>query len=358
MDFQVTEGQQAVRTLAAELLADRCAPEHLRTVEDTSPGFDRSLWSELAKAGLLGVAVPEDDGGLGLGVLELALLLEEAGRAVAPVPLLGHTVASAVLARHAGPLAGLADGTTVATVALSEPLGDELDPATTATSSADGWLLSGTKTCVPGGTYAGLVLVSASTPDGPRLFALDPSSAGVTVEAQQTISWVPEALLLLDGARGTLVGDASTVVDAVQLGQVATCALLAGIAQQAVRLTADYTKTREQFDHPIAHFQAVTQRIGDSFIDTTAMRLTMLQAAWRLGAGLDAAKEVAVAKYFAAEAGQRVVRAATHLHGGMGVSREYPLHRYYLGAKQLELTLGSGTRQLVRLGRLLADEPV
>jgi len=361
MDFHVTEGQQAVRGLARDLFTDFCAPERLRSVEDSSPGFDRDLWAKLAEAGLLGVAVPEEQGGLGLGLVELVVLLEEAGRAVAPVPLLGHAVASVVLARHGATshLAGIASGATVATAALTEPLGDELDPGTTATPTEGGWALNGTKTCVPAGPYAELMLVSATTPDGPRLFVLDPAANGVTLEQQVSIAWGAEALLLLDGVVVTeVVGGASAVADAVQVGQVAACALLTGIADQSVRLTAEYTKTREQFGHPIAHFQAVTQRIGDSFIDTTAMRLTTLQAAWRVAEGLEAAKEVAVAKYFASEAGQRVVRAATHLHGGMGVSREYPLHRYYLAAKQLELTLGGGTRQLARLGRLLADEPV
>lgn len=366
MDFALSESQQAIRSLAAELFADSCAPEHLRTVEDSdSPGFDRALWRALSDAGLLGIAVPEEHGGLGLGFVEVALLLQEAGRTVAPVPLLALALGSLALSRHGSPeqqsqlLPRVADGSLVVTAALTEPLGDELDPATTARRDGDGWLLDGTKTCVPAGPYAGLVLVSASTPDGPRLFLLDPAGPGVTVETQSTISYVPESLIVLDGARVTeTVGDTSAVADAVQVGQAAVCALLTGMAEQAVRITADYTMAREQFGHPIAHFQAVTQRIGDSFIDTTAMRLTMLQAAWRVAERVDAAKEVAVAKYFAAEGGQRVVRAATHLHGGMGVSREYPLHRYYLGAKQLELTLGSGTRQLSRLGRLLADEPV
>jgi alkylation response protein AidB-like acyl-CoA dehydrogenase len=144
----------------------------------------------------------------------------------------------------------------------------------------------------------------------------------------------------------------------LQVATAAVCALLLGTADAALRLTADYTKTREQFGHPIAHFQAVGQRAADSFIDTTAIRLTMLQAVWLLAERLPAAKEVAVAKHFASDCGQRVDRACAHLHGGMGVSREYPLHRYYLAAKQYELTLGGGTRSLVALGRLLAEEPV
>ncbi len=363
MDFALTDNQQTVRSLAAELLRDACAPEQLRAVEDAG-GYDRALWATLAEAGLLGVAVPESHGGLGLGLVELALLLEEAGRRVAPVPLLSLALGGLVLARHGSPaqqsalLPGVAAGTTILTGALTEPLGDELSPATTATPAGDGWVLEGTKTCVPAGEYAGHLLVSASTSDGPRLFLVDASASGVTVERQTTISYGSEALLLLDGAAGELVGGEGAVTDAVQVGQVAVCALLVGISAEAVRLTAEYTRTREQFGHPIGHFQAVTQRLGDGFIDTTAMRLTTLQAVWRVAQGLEADKEVAVAKFFASDGAQRVVRGAAHLHGGMGVSREYSFHRYYLAAKQLELTLGAGTRQLLRLGQLLAAEPV
>jgi len=367
MDFALTEGQQTIRELAARVFADCCTPEHLRQVEDSdSSGFDRQLWATLAEAGLLGACIPEEHGGLGLGLVELAVLLEEAGRAAAPVPVLaGLALGALAVVRHGSPaqqaalLPGIAAGETLLTAALTEPLGDELAPATTATPDGEGWVLHGTKTCVPAGLYADLVLVSATTPDGPRVFLLDPTSDGVTVERQDTITYSPEALLMLDGARvSEVVGDAGTLADVVQVGQAAACAQLLGIASQALRLTADYTMTREQFGHPIAHFQAVGQRAADGFIDVTAMRLTMLQAVWRVQEGLESAKEVAVAKFFASDGGQRVVRSAAHLHGGMGVSREYPLHRYYLAAKQLELTLGGGTRQLSRLGRLLADEPV
>lgn len=367
MDFALTEGQQTIRELAARVFADRCTPEHLRAVEDSdSSGFDRELWATLADAGLLGTCIPEEHGGLGLGLVELAVLLEEAGRAAAPVPLLaGLALGALAVVRHGSPeqqaalLPGVAAGETLLTAALTEPLGDELEPATTATRDGDGWVLQGTKTCVPAGLYADLLLVSAATPEGPRLFLVDPSSPGVTLERQETITYTPEALLLLDGARAQeVVGGPGAVADVVETGQAAACAQLLGIASQALRLTADYTMTREQFGHPIAHFQAVGQRAADAFIDTTAMRLTTLQAVWRVDQRLEASKEVAVAKFFASDGGQRVVRSAAHLHGGMGVSREYPLHRYYLAAKQLELTLGGGTRQLVRLGRLLAEEPV
>jgi len=350
MDFTLTEDQTAITSLAAELLRDHCTQEALRADEDSAePGFDRALWAKLAASGLLGVALPEAGGGLGLTVLEAALLLEEAGRFTAPVPLLAHTISATALARAGAPLDGLADGSRLVAPALVEPLGDEHEPTTT---FSDG-RLSGTKTCVPSGLFADAFLVSAATPEGPRVFLVE--RADVTVERQDTITYRPEALVLLDGAPGTLVGD---LADVLQVATTLVAAHQLGVAEEATRLTAEYTKTREQFGHPIAHFQAVGQRAADCFIDTTTIRLTVLQAAWLLAEGLPADKAVAVAKYFASDAGQRVARAAAHLHGGMGVSREYPLHRYYIAAKHNELTLGSGTRQLLALGRLLAEEPV
>ncbi|MCU1600777.1 MAG: acyl-CoA dehydrogenase protein [Frankiales bacterium] len=350
MDFTFTEDQTTVSSLAGELFRDHCTSEALRANEDSDePGFDRALWAKLAESGLLGVALPESAGGLGLTVLEAGVLINEAGKYAAAVPLLAHTISATALARAGADLTGLADGSRLVAPALVEPLGDELVPSTTAT---DG-LLTGTKTCVPAGLYADAYLVSASTKVGPKVFLVE--RADVTVERQDTITYRPEALVALDGAPGTLVGDLD---DVVQVATVLVAAHQLGTAEEATRLTAEYTKTREQFGHPIAHFQAVGQRAADCFIDTTTIRLTVLQASWLLAQGLPADKAVAVAKYFASDAGQRVVRAAAHLHGGMGVSREYPLHRYYVAAKHNELTLGSGTRQLLRLGKLLAEEPV
>ena len=365
MDFALTDPQQTVQDLARRLLTDACTPERLRAAERSdSPGLDRALWATLAEAGLLGTAVAEEHGGLGLGLLEVALLLEEAGRAAAPVPLLPVLVAALAVSRHgtgqqqAHVLPGVTAGTHLVSPALVEALGEEDQPGTTAEPDGTAWRLTGTKVCVPAGTVADSLIVSAHSPDGPRLFFVSPTDPGVTLEPQETMSYVPEALLVLDGAEGWPLGGADALADVLQIATVATCAVLSGMAQQAVQLTAAYTMAREQFGHPIAHFQAVGQRAADAFIDTRTMRLTMLQAVWLVAEQQPAAKQVAVAKYFASDAGQRVVRAAAHLHGGMGVSREYPLHRYYLGVKQLELTLGGGTRQLLALGRLLAAEPV
>ena len=129
------------------------------------------------------------------------------------------------------------------------------------------------------------------------------------------------------------------------------------MASAAVALVSEYTKSREQFDKPIATFQAVGQRAADAYVDAEAIRLTAWQAAWRIDQGLPADDAVAVAKFWAADGGQRVVHAAVHLHGGVGVDRDYPLHRHFLLTKQLELTLGGATDQLLRIGATLAAEP-
>jgi acyl-CoA dehydrogenase len=135
------------------------------------------------------------------------------------------------------------------------------------------------------------------------------------------------------------------------------CAIASGVCQEAVRLTAEYASNRKQFDKPIAMFQAVGQRMADSYIDNEAVNLTMWQAASRLADEMPSAKEIATAKYWAAEGGSRIGHAALHIHGGISIDVDYPIHRYFLWAKQIEYTLGAATPQLVHLGTLLAAEP-
>jgi alkylation response protein AidB-like acyl-CoA dehydrogenase len=371
VDFDLTDEQQAISGLAAKLLGDKATPEALRALEHGDElRFDRDLWNAMADVGLLGIAVPVEHGGAGLGLLELCLVLEEIGRRTAPVPALASLAFGGLpVARFGSPdqqaahLPPMAAGTSVATAALVEPLGDPLRPATVARPDGDGWVLDGTKTNVPAALVADTVLVPATTPGGATgVFVVAAGAAGVSCERQATTTGTPEAQLVLAGVR---VGDDASLgpVDAgstvlrwtIEHATVAACAVMAGLAAEAVRLTGEYTSSREQFGRPIATFQAVGQRAADAYVDAHAIRLTMLQAAWRLTAGFPADREVAIAKYWASAGGQRVVHAAQHLHGGIGVDRDYPLHRYFLLAKQLELTLGGATRQLVNLGRLLAD---
>ena len=370
MDFSFTEEQQQIADLAKQIFADKATHERVRQIERAGgPRFDRDLWRAVAEAGLLGIAVPQAQGGAGLGFLEVALIVEQTARAAAPIPLLETVVLGALPIAEFGTapqrerwLPKVASGDAILTAALYEDQGDLCRPGTTARKDGGGWRLSGVKTCVPAGELADLVLVPATADDGRVVLLLvEPSTPGVRVTPLVTTSGQPEARLDLDDVR--LGGDAllGTAADGGRIlawiEERATTALACvalGVTAQALAMTAEYTKNRKQFDQPIAMFQAVGQRLADAYVDVEAIRLTTWQAAWRLAAGLGATSQVAVAKLWANTAGQRVVHTAQHLHGGMGVDRDYPLHRYFLYAKQLELTLGGTTAQLRRLGKLIA----
>jgi len=368
MDFSYSDEQQAAIELARQILGDHSAPQRLRALEQAGgPRFDRALFATLAEAGLLAAGLPEANGGAGLGFLTVAGIVEQAGRTVAAVPLLETTVLGALplaafgsAAQRERWLPRAARGEAVLTAALVEPHREPARPDTRAVRDGAGFRLEGRKLPVPAGAIADLALVPAALEDGTRLFLVESGTAGVTHTALRTTSGQPESRLELDGARGEPLGEAgrgAEIVAWIELrATAALCALATGVCAEALRLTAEYTKTRKQFDQPIATFQAVGQRAADAFIDTEAVRLTALQAAWRIDAGLPAEAAVAAAKIWAAQGGSRVVRAAQHLHGGVGVDREYPLHRYYLWARQLELTLGGATQQLRRLGRLIAED--
>ena len=375
MDFSFNEEQEAVRELANRIFTDLATHERLREIESDPAGnrFDRKLWSELAGAGLLGIALPEDVGGAGLGFVETALIVEAAGRTAAYVPAIETLAAGAAGIARFGTdeqrqrwLPPVVAGASVVTTALAELGGPPSAPSPVATRSGDGWTLNGTKSFVPSGLVADIALVPVRTETGSvAVFVVDLTSAGIGRERQVANSGRPEAIISFDGVSlgaDALLGsveDGATIVEWLVLRFTAALSVAeAGIAAATIALTAEYTKTRQQFGKPIASFQAVGQRAADAYVDAEAIRLTAWQAAWRLAEGLPAQDAVAVAKFWAADGGQRVVHAAVHLHGGVGVDRDYPLHRFFLLTKHIELTLGGATEQLLRLGAAMAAEPV
>jgi acyl-CoA dehydrogenase len=388
MDFSFSEEQEAVRELATRVFTELATHERLKEIE-TSAGdegpIDRELWAELGKAGLLGIHLAEGVGGAGLDFVAACLVIEAAGRTAAYVPVVETMAYGAIpiavfgtADQRAAWLPGAASGETILTAALAELVGEVIvpggeTPATRATAQADGsWVLDGTKACVPAAFVADAVLVPAmrTAADGSDIgvgvFIVAAGTDGVALTRQTTTTGRPEALMELSGAKvgadrllgGDEADGAAIVTLTEEYAITALCIQEAGACAAALELTAEYTKTRVQFEKPIATFQAVGQRAADAYVDTEAIRLTAWQAASRLAEGLPAAAEVAVAKFWAADGGQRVVHAAAHLHGGIGVDRDYPLHRYFLLTRQIELTLGSASDSLRRLGRMLAAEPV
>jgi alkylation response protein AidB-like acyl-CoA dehydrogenase len=376
MDFSLGEVETAVGDLARKIFRERVTPASLKQVEAEDDRFDRALWKELAGADLLGTSLPESAGGSGHGLLAACALLVEAGAAVAPVPLWPTLVLGAMPIARFGTedqcrrwLDGVVEGETILTAALTETgpgeAGEATDVHTRARSVSGSWVLHGVKIAVPAAHLAKRVLVTARTEaDQIGVFAVDPRASGVRLERQLATTGEPWFRMTLDGARvapADVLGDvgqgAAIVEWLLPRAVVGLCAIQLGVAERALRMTAEYATSRQQFERPIATFQAVAQRAADAYIDVEAIRVSAWQAAWRLASDLPASKAVAIAKYWACEGGHRVTYAAQHLHGGMGFDLEYPLHRYYTWAKQIELTLGSASAQIARLGADLAAEP-
>jgi alkylation response protein AidB-like acyl-CoA dehydrogenase len=367
LDFTFDETQDDVRVLARMVFDEMATPERIREVERTEESIDRELWAELARSELLGVALPEDVGGSGQGVMELGVLLEEMGRRVAPIPLLSTLgfagLPIAVLGtdeQRKRLLVPVVEGTSFLTAALQEPAQhDPLDPTTTATRDGSVWRLDGVKVAVPLAPLATAIVVSAKTDDGARLFLLDPSATGVTIERTRSTHRELQGNVALDGA---IVSDEDVLGEPDEAPRVlhryalaAMCATACGVLQEAVRITASYISQREQFNKPIAAFQGATIKAADAYIDAEAVRATSWSAIWRLAEGRSCDDELAIAKYWVAEGGQRAVHACQHLHGGIGVDTDYPIHRYFLWAKELELTLGGATPQLLKIGASIAE---
>lgn len=371
MDFSITDDQKSLRNLAREILTDLATHDRFKELEKQSRSlFDRELWSKLAEAGLTGINIPEEHGGLGLGFLDLAIVLEEIGAFVAPIPAVPVLALGALpIVRHGSPelqaqlLPGIASGDLLVTTALTEPGEAPLSaPTTRARKDGDGWVLDGEKAFIPYGAEADHLLIPAAVDGGVALFLVAGDAAGLTLTSLIATNRQPQANLELNGVRASAVvleGDAAREgLEDIRLHATsALCSLNAGVNTAAIRMTAKYTAERKQWDKPIAAFQAVSQRAADGYIDAEMMRLTALQAAWRLDEGIEATDEIAVAKFWAGDGSDRCLHACQHLHGGIGVDTDYPIHRYFLWGKALEIELGSPTRQLLALGKSLASTP-
>lgn len=305
MDFAFSQAQEDVAAVARQVFARG------------------GTWQTIEETGLLDVE----------GLLEMCVLLEEQGRACVEAPL-WQSLAASLAMRHCGKSAppglvlALGEGT-------AEQVGGE-------------WLLSGERNAVPARATKLLV----GTPEGLALV----DAALVKSEPQVITTGETARRVTMERARGEWIGDAAAVEWVTRRAHVMLCALQLGVAERALAMTASYTSTRQQFDRPIATFQAVAQRAADAYIDVEAVRLTMWRAAWLLSEGRDdeARLAVPIARWWAAEAGHRVAYAAQHLHGGIGFDVSYPLGRCYLWSRLIELTLGSASSHLARAGAELA----
>ncbi|MGI9084966.1 MAG: acyl-CoA dehydrogenase family protein [Aeromicrobium sp.] len=384
MDFTFSPEAEDAAALAATILTDHTGPERLAEVEAAGSRFDPVLWHALGDSGLLTLATPESYDGAGLGFVELCRVLVEVGRTVAPVPLATDAVARLFLGEHgsdeqqriafAAPAGVPGHGRPMRTV-LSCAIAEEHEhapsvPTTVAVQADEDLLITGTKYLVPAATVATAFLVPATTSAGTAVFVVDADATGLQVREQHLSDGDVVGLLELDDVRVAAdrrVGSADNGADVsanegaarrlVDLLTVATCAVQLGVTEGAIALTAEYAKTREQFDRPIGTFQAVSQRLADGYIDTRLQALTVWQAAWRLAERLPAEDAIATAKLWAADAGHRIAHTTVHIHGGVGIDLDGVAHRYFTAATRYEFEHGGATEQALRLGRLLAAGP-
>lgn len=325
MDFNLDETQQDLRRLAADLLAKEAGEAALR------------------EAGLFGVCLPEEAGGAGLGPVEMAVVLREVGAHAANLPLLPALICSLVLGEHGALAQQERHRERPVTVALREPgRATAGPPATRADRTDAGWVLTGTKTQVPYLESAVLVSTDAG------VFLVDSPEA----VPEFSSTGEPAATIMLDRTPAERVAGGEAVADLRRLFTLAVAAQASGVLAGALKLTTDYIRTRRQFGRVLAEFQAVTMQIADVYIAGRALDVAMWSAAWRLGEGLPAEEDLAVAAFHVGEA-FRALYTCQHLHGGLGLDVTYPLHRYFAHAKHLSHLLGGQDAQLDLIGALV-----
>lgn len=373
MDFDLTEDHAEVRDLAAQILGDLAPVERVVDVERHHGGFDAKLWETLASAGLIGIAVPEDKGGAGLGMGGLVALLQQQGRYVAPVPLwsvvagaalpLAEFGSAAQVQRWLGPIV---EGEAIVTGAFDAAPGQVA--RLTGLRVEGGLRVSGELPQVPAAPVAAAIVVPVAVEDGGLRVAVVPvDRSGVAVVAVAATSNESAGAVTFEDVVLTeddlLPADGATVVAWTRRRlRIALAAVALGVCEEDLRITAAYTSERVQFGRPLSTNQAVAVRATDAYLDTEAIRLTTLKAAWLLDhpeqGGEEAAESASlVAKWWASVGGLRVVLAGQHLHGGIGADVDYPIHRYFLWGRQVAFSLGSGDAIAAELGDVLPTAP-
>lgn len=366
MDLTYSDEHRLLVEAARRFLREASPPAVVREVEESDAGFSGKLWTEAAALGWPGITLPEAFGGSGRGLLDLAVLAEELGRSAFTSPLLPSVALAALPLLWAGTdpqqrrwLPALAAGGAVGSMALVESTGGDewSEPSLRATATDQGWRLDGRKIVVPYGAAADIVLVSAAMDGrGSTLFAVPGRAAGITSRRHESVGGNPLDALSFDGVRvgaDDLVGvpgEAGAIVGrALDHATILEVAYAVGLAEQALHLSVEHARHREQFGRPIGSFQAVAHRCTEIRIDVDAARFLALSAAWHLERYGQAPLEVSTAKAYANGAVRRAFTHAHQVHGAIGFSMEYDLQLYSRRAKAFELTYGATARHHERV---------
>jgi len=357
MDFAFSSDQQLLRNAARAFLDQHCTSAHVRALMDDSRGESEAMWKEMAQLGWLGLALPEGQGGSGLGMVETAILLEEMGRAAYPGPYLPTALAAMAIAdagraeQQGRWLPAIATGSVRAAVALLDADVDWGPDATEtrAERKGAGWTLSGMKRFVPWAHVADLLLVPARSPEGLSLFLVETMAAGLSVSPMIGMDlgtrWTTVRLegvpVAGDGVLGAAGAARPLLADLLRRGAVGAAAEMLGAARRCLDMSVGYAKVREQFGQPIGSFQAIRHKCAEMLLEVENSHAAVYYAAWALDARAED-HEVApsVAKAYVGEAARRVCGDAIQVHGGIGFTWEYDLHLYMKRAKALEQMYG------------------
>ena len=362
MDLALSEEQEMLKKMARDFLTDKFPKTVVKQIEESEPGYSPEIWQEMAELGWMGLVFPEKYGGADMSFLDLAVLLEEMGRACLPGPYFSTVILGGLPILNIGSeeqkqeyLPKIASGELIFTLALTEASAryDATSITVKATGQNNDYILSGTKLFVSDAHIADYMLCVARTGDGAKaedgitIFIVDAKSPGISHTVLKTIANDKLCEVAFDQVKvpkenilGELDQGWSEVKKIIQRAAVAKCCEMVGCIQQALDMTIDYAKERKQFDRPIGSFQVIQHYCADMATDVDGTRLSTYQAAWMISEGLPCTQEVAIAKAWAGEACQRVMALAHQIHGAIGVTIDHDLQYYTRRAKAAEVTFG------------------
>ncbi|MAF51551.1 MAG: hypothetical protein CL694_00835 [Chloroflexi bacterium] len=359
MDLGLNEAQQMLQNSAREFLEAECPDTYVRAMEEDERGYTPEMWAKMAEQGWLGLTIPERYGGVGLGFMDLTVLVEEMGGALLPGPFFSTVVMGGQAIQLAGSdeqkaefLPRIAEGQIIVTLALTEPSGrwDAAGVEVTASPSADGFVINGAKLYVPNAHVSDYLVVAARTGEAETdisLFIVARSASGVSQTLLKTIASDRQSEVVFENVAvpasallGELSGGWDAVESVLQWGAIGKCAEMVGGGRQVLDMTVDYAKERVQFGRPIGSFQAIQHHCADIATEVDASRHITFQAAARLNDGLDATREVAMAKAWVSGSYRRVCALGHQCHGAIGFTKEHNMQLYSRRAKAAELMFG------------------
>jgi alkylation response protein AidB-like acyl-CoA dehydrogenase len=358
MEFGLSESQQFLEDNARKFFAGECPMSEVRRIMETDTAYDPALWNKMVEQGYTGIVFPEEYGGVGLGKVELILLMEEAGRALLPGPLFSTVaLAGSVLNAVATPeqrkryLAPICAGEARSTVAILET-GASWNSADVHIASANG-KLTGEKLFVPDAGVADFIIVVARA----GIFAVDAKASGLVIQRMEAMDLTRKLYSVrLNATPAEKIGDTAGLARALDVAAAALVAEMVGGMQRTLDITVEYAKTRKQFGKPIGMFQAVQHQCADMYLETESARSAAYYAAWALEEDApDAAVAVSIAKMYASDAARTVGNRGIQIHGGMGFTWENDLHLYYRRAKASETSFGDSTFHRERIAQLVID---